>query len=195
VAAAVVVVAAAAVALGLAWPGPSAPGRPAASPPTASQPVASPPSPSSGAPSEQAAAVSAVLASSAATRAALRGAVRQVRACRDLSHAVSQLRTVVSQRITESRQAAALATAALPDGAAVKSELASALRTSMRADRDYLTWAQQQQAACTPSGQSAAYSIALRANQAANAAKQAFARIWNRVATKYGLRPIRPDGF
>ena len=65
----------------------------------------------------------------------------------------------------------------------------------MRADRDYLAWAQQQQAACTPSGQSAAYSTALHANGAADAAKQAFARVWNRVAPKYGIRPIPPDGF
>jgi Protein kinase domain len=198
-AAALVVVVATAVALGFAMSRPSAAGRPAGSLPAAPSPGATsgPPPAATRSPeqadTEQAAAVSRVLASSAATRTALRDAVRQVRACTSLAGAVGELQNVVSQRIAESRQASSLLTGALVDGEAVKSDLISALGESLQADRDYLAWAQQQQASgCTPSG---AYQTALNANQVADGAKQAFAQAWNQVAPKYGLEPILPGSF
>jgi hypothetical protein len=195
-----VVVVAAAVALGFAaMSRPSAAGRPAASPPAAPSPRASPGSASAATASsapEEAAAVNRVLASSAATRTALRDAVRQIRACTNLPGAVGELQDVVSRRITESRLAATLPTGALADGAAVKSGLISVLGKSLQADRDYLAWAQQLQASgCTQSGQAGAYQTALNANQVADAAKQAFAQVWNQVAPKYGIGTILPGGF
>jgi hypothetical protein len=195
--AAAVVLVAAAVAIGVAASRPSAPGRAAGSlsaprSPGRSASTASP----APAPSTQAAAVGALLASSAATRTALRAAVRQAGACTNLSGAVSGLQDVVDQRAAESRRASALVTAALPDGTAVKSDLIAALGKSLQADRDYLTWARQQLAGgCAPPAQSGAFRTALSANQAADQAKQAFARVWNRVAPKYGIKPIRPDDF
>ena len=138
---------------------------------------------------EQAKALSMLLTSSAAARTALHDAVTQVRACTHLARAASQLQGVVNQRVGEYSQASALPTSALPDGAALKSELIGALSSSLKADRDYLTWARQQLAGrCTPSDQSSAYKAANGASLVANAAKAAFVQVWNPVAAKYGIK-------
>jgi serine/threonine protein kinase len=195
-AAAAVVVVAVGVASGVALSKQSTPARPAAALPAASSRATpsrspSPTSPPSGSvlASEQAAALSMLLTSSAAARTALHDAVRQVDACTNLATAVSQLQGVVNQRVGEYGRASSLPTSALPDGTAVKSELIGALSSSLKADRDYLTWAQQQQAGgCTPSSQSSAYNAAYGASQMANTAKEAFVQVWNPVAAKYGIK-------
>jgi serine/threonine-protein kinase len=205
-AAGAVVVVAAAVASGVALSGQRAPARPAASLPRASSlatassssrspshaPASSPASPS--APvlaSGQAAALGTLLTSSTVARTELAAAVVQVDACTNLSSAVSQLQDVVNQRAGEYSQASALPTAALPGGAAMKSELLGALSNSLQADRDYLTWAQQQQTGgCAPAGQSSAYNAAYGASQLANAAKEEFVQEWNPVAVTYGIKPV-----
>jgi serine/threonine-protein kinase len=146
--------------------------------------------------SGQAEAVSTLLASSAATRTALHDAVRQAGACTNLSGAVSQLQNVVNRRRTESRRAATLLTAALPNGAALKSDLIAALNTSLGSDRDYLTWArQQQERGCTPANQSPAYSAALSTSRRADAAKRTFVQAWNPIAARYGIRPTSAGNF
>jgi serine/threonine protein kinase len=192
-AAAAVVVVAAGVASGVALSRHSTPARPAAALPAASSratPSRSPSSSASALASEQAAALNTLLTSSAAARTTLHDAVRQVDACTDLAAAVSQLQGVVAQRVGEYTQASALPTSALPDGTAVKSELIGALSSSLKADRDYLTWAQQQQAGgCTPSDQSTAYNAAVGASQLANTAKAMFIQAWNPVAARYGIKP------
>jgi serine/threonine protein kinase len=192
-AAAAVVVVAAGAASGVALSKQSTPARPAAALPAVSTRAtpsrSSSPTPS-GLASEQAAALSALLTSSAAARTALHDAVRQVDACTSLATAVGQLQGVVNQRAGEYSRASSLPTSALPDGTAVKSELIGALGSSLKADRDYLTWAQQQQAGgCTPSNQSSAYNAADGASQLANTAKEAFVQVWNPVAAKFGIKP------
>jgi serine/threonine protein kinase len=179
-----VIVIAAPVALGMALS--KRLNSPAASAPPARSPSAS----------GQAAAVSTLLASSAATRTALHNAVRQVGACTNLSGAVSQLQNVVHRRLTESRQASTLHTAALPNGAALKSDLIAALNTSLGSDRDYLTWAQQrQERGCTPADQSTAYSAAVSASQRADVAKQTLVQVWNPIAARYGIEQISVRNF
>jgi serine/threonine protein kinase len=192
-AAAVLVVAG--VASGVALSEQSTPASSAVALPTASlratpslSPSLSPASTSSPA-FEQAKALSMLLTSSTAARTALHDAVTQVRACTHLARAASQLQGVVNQRVGEYSQASALPTSALPDGAALKSELIGALSSSLKADRDYLTWARQQLAGrCTPSDQSSAYKAANGASMVANAAKAAFVQVWNPVAAKYGIK-------
>jgi serine/threonine protein kinase len=171
---------------------------PAASPasPAPSSPAASsaPPSPSALAvASRQAAAVDQLLGSSAAAREALQGAVEQVRGCTGLSGAVASIRNVVAQRVGEYNQASALSTAALAGGAIVKSDLITALRDSLAADRAYLTWAQQElDSGCTPGAQSGAYNAAYQADQQADASKDAFIQVWNPVAARYGVQQKSP---
>jgi serine/threonine protein kinase len=187
-AAAVVVVAG--VASGVALSSQSTPARSDTAPPAASLRATPSRSPAPTLASEQAAALNMLLTSSAAARTALHDAVTQVRGCANLANAVSQLQGVVNQRGGEYSQASALPTSALPDGAAMKSELIGALSSSLEADRDYLTWARQQLAGgCTPSDQSSAYKAANGASQVANAAKEAFVQVWNPVAAKYGIKP------
>jgi serine/threonine protein kinase len=168
-----------------------APGRPAASSPTTSSPSPSPsPSPSAALGPREAAAVSTLLNASAAARRAMESAVSQVQACTDVSSAVSQIQGAVNDRSTEYSQAPALLTSALPDSAAVKSDLIAALGYSLTADREYLAWARQQLAAgCTLAAQSSAYGAASSADRQADAAKQAFARVWNPVAAQYDVQP------
>ena len=171
---------------------------PAVSTPAVSTPAASS-APSSPAPAlapQQAAAVDKLLSSSAAAREVLQGAVGQVRSCTDVSGAVVQIRDVVAQRLGQYTQASGLSTAALASGAIVKSDLITALRDSLAADREYLTWAQQElNSGCTPDAQSGAYDAAYRADQRANSSKEAFVQVWNPVAAKYGVQQKSPSSI
>ena len=137
-----------------------------------------------------------LLNSSAATRQALDGAISEVLNCTNLSGAASQIQNAVSQRGSEYRQAAALSASGLPQGAAVKSDLITALRTSLDADDDYLTWAQQElNLGCAQPEQTTAYGAANSADQAADAAKQAFVQVWNPIAVKYGVPQQSADSI
>ena len=205
--AAAAVAAAAAVSIGLARSGGTASRPPAASSPgvssaTVSSPAASSPSagsapssPSASAgASQQAAAVNNVLRSSTATLKALQGAVSEVFNCTNLPGAVRQIQDVVGQRSTEYGQASALSISALANGATVKSDLIAALRGSLDADQDFLTWAQQQlNSGCAPAAQSSAYNAAYDASQQAGVAKEAFIQVWNPIAARYGLQQ-EPSG-
>jgi serine/threonine protein kinase len=194
---AVVIVAAAAVAIGVSATGP---GHPAAHAAVAARPTATSaatpapaPSPSSSptlSASAQAAVVSKLLTSSAATRQQLLGAVNEVASCTNLASAVGAMQHVVSQRGAEYRQASALSASALPQGAAVKTDLVAMFRTSLTADQDYLTWARQQlTAGCSAPLQSGAYSAANSAAQPAGTAKETFIQLWNPIAARYGITP------
>jgi len=171
--------------------------RPGSSTPAAgSSPVASSAPPAAPAQaSRQATAIHSLLSSSAATRKALVGAVAQVRSCTGVPAAVGQIQQVVNQRSTEYRRASALSTAALANGAAVRSDLLAALHSSLVADRDYLTWARQQSSGCTPGAASRAYNAAIGADQQVVAAKSTFVQAWNQVAAKYGLPAETTSSF
>ena len=190
---------AAAAAIGVALPGRSTPGTPAGSSPAVSSPAAtsapSSPSASTLAP-RQAAAVNNLLTSSAAALKALTSAVSEVGDCTNLSSAVHQIRNVVNQRSAEYNQASTLSTSALANGPTVKSDLIAALRNSLDADKDYLTWAQQQlNPECAPTAQSSAYIAANNASHQASASKEAFIRVWNPVAAQYGIQLKSPGTF
>jgi serine/threonine-protein kinase len=211
IAAVAITAAAVAVGIGAAHTSKSAPA--ASTTPATSAPPATPATPASSAvsspaasstpsvsasvlASRQATAVSNLLGSSAATRQALEGAVSQVRACTNLSGAVSQIQNVVNQRSTQYDRASGLPTADLASGALVKSDLITALRDSLNADRDYLTWARQQlTGGCTPGAQSSAYLTAYDADQQANAAKADFALVWDPVAARYGVSQQSPGSI
>jgi len=211
------VVIAAALAVGIALAGRSGPSTPAASSrtrsaaPSPTSPAASPtpsptpsastpaptptPTPAPGLAARQAAAVNSLLGSSEAARTALQAPVVEVGNCANLPGAAAQIQAVVNQRSAQLSQASALSTAALPGGAALRTELIGALRSSLDADEDYLTWAQQQSSGCTPAAESSAYSAAVDAGQQADAAKAVFAEAWNPVAARYGIAQISSGSF
>src|SRR6202167_352062 len=158
--------------------------------PTASSSQAASPTPSTSAAtlaSRQAGAVASPLTSSAATPRSLGGAGADVRNCSSLASATSQIQAVASQRNAEYRRAEALAMGGLANGTAVKSDLLAALRASLDADRDYLTWARRQlRSGCRPASRSPAYNNAVSADGQAGSAKATFVQAWNPVAAKYG---------
>jgi hypothetical protein len=78
----------------------------------------------------------------------------------------------------------------------VKSDLIAALRDSLDADKEFLTWAQQQlNPGCSPTAQSSAYSAAYNASQQAGASKMAFIQVWDPVAAQYGIQQKSPGSF
>jgi serine/threonine protein kinase len=179
---------------GVTLSGGSSPSTPAASSSQAGSPTPS----TSGATlaSRQAGAVASLLTSSAATRRSLEGAVADVRNCSSLASATSQIQTVASQRNAEYRRAKALSMGGLANGTAVKSDLLAALRASLDADRDYLTWARRQlHSGCRPASRSPAYNNAVSADGQAGSAKATFVQAWNPVAAKYGDPQESPGGI
>jgi hypothetical protein len=157
--------------------------QPSTSPP----PGSAPPPTTSAAASGQATAINNLLSSSSAARNSLPGAVSDVLKCTNLPGAVADFQAVVNQRSTEVSKASALSVSAIVNGAVAKSDLLSALRTSLAADRDYLSWAQQESSGCTPGGQTAAHQAALAEDSQATNAKQAFVGVWNPIAASYNL--------
>ena len=170
---------------GISLSGGSSPSTPTASSSQAASPT--PPASTNTLASRQAGAVARLLTSSAATRRSLEGAVADVRNCSSLASATSQIQAVASQRNAEYRRAKALAMGGLANGAAVKSDLLAALRASLDADRDYLTWARRElHSGCRPGSRSPAYNNAVMADGQAGSAKATFVQAWNPVAAKYG---------
>jgi hypothetical protein len=145
--------------------------------------------------SGQATAISAVLSSSANARRSLPGAVSNVLKCTNVSAAISAIQAVVNQRNNEVATASALSVSALPNGAAVKSDLVAALHSSLAADQDYLSWAQQESSNCRPNAQTSAYQAAVSADSQAATAKQTFVRAWNPDARTYGLAQESATSF
>jgi serine/threonine protein kinase len=166
--------------------------------PSGSSPKAPPStvSTSSAEASGQAAAINGLLSSSASVRQSLSSLVGQILQCTNVSSAVSQLSGVVGQRRTEVSQASSLSASALPNGAAVKSSLLVALRDSLTADQDYLTWAQQKSSGCKPGNSpNGPYETAIGADSQAVTAKGSFVGIWNPVASRYGLPQESANSF
>jgi hypothetical protein len=149
--------------------------------------------PSSALAFRQAAAVNTLLTTSATTRKSLVVAIRQASNCVHLPRSVARIQRVVNQRSAEYNHALVLSTAAMARGATVKSDLIAALRNSLDADRDYLTWARQQMnSGCTPTSQSSAYQAALSADRQADSSKAAFVQVWNSLAARYRARQMTP---
>jgi hypothetical protein len=145
--------------------------------------------------SSEAAQVNNLLNNSATSRVALQTAVNDIGSCSNVSAAVTAIQNVASQRSTELRDATALQTGALPNGAALKADLLSALNYSLRADRDFLRWGQQQLTGCTdPAPVTSAYTAGFDASKRAGTAKGEFLRLWNPIAAQQGL-PARSGNF
>lgn len=168
---------------------------PGGHPASAVQPSPSASSPGPTSASGQATVINNLLSSSANARKSLPGAVTGVLKCRNVHIAVSQMQGVVNQRNNEVSQASALSVSALANGATVKSDLVAALRSSLAADQDYLSWAQQESSSCRPGAQTSVYQAALSADSQAAAAKHVFIGVWNRVAMIYGLPQQSASSF
>jgi hypothetical protein len=132
--------------------------------------------------------VNSLLDSSAASRKSLVVAMADIYHCANVDGAISAIAEVAGQRADEYKKAAALQTAALPRGAALKSDLITALRYSELADKDYLAWARAKRHAHCGNSPSAAnsYSQGEAASAIADSAKKTFIRLWNPIASSRG---------
>ena len=140
--------------------------------------------PPGSAPSNVVAAVSALLATGSSSNTQLYDAADNVTNCAYVVSGVSSIRAVRDQRRTEYEQARALSTKGIQNGTALKSARRAALLHARDADSDYLAWANQQLADCQLGRMSRS---ALTADTQALEYKSSFVRLWNPLASSYGL--------
>jgi Protein kinase domain len=162
-----------------------------------SSPPASSPAGASSSAAVQARAISTLLAMSQSARGKLQPAVSDIQGnCSSLSSGqlaadVATIRTVAEQRQKEYSQASGLQVGALANGSQLKTDLLTALRASLKADNDYLSWAsQEQQQGCFPASSSSAFNNASGWDAQAVTAKSNFANEWNPIAQLYALPTV-----
>jgi hypothetical protein len=194
---AMVVVAAAAAAVFVAWRtgylgGTSA--APPSSQPTGPAATARPPG------AVTMTALASYLAQSAAVRPAVQPAIDKVRSCAQspaTGQAVMQQAISARQRVLTELQG--LPPADLPNGAQLISALTGAMRNSVNADRYYQNWMADFAAADSPCGsdpsQNPNFAAGQEASAKATADKNAFLRIWNPLAPRYGQRTYSAAEF
>jgi hypothetical protein len=138
-----------------------------------------------------------LLAMSQSARGKLQPAVSDIQGnCSSLSSGqlaadVATIRTVAEQRQKEYSQASGLQVGALANGSQLKTDLLTALRASLKADNDYLSWAsQEQRQGCFPASSSSAFNNAGGWDAQAVTAKSNFANEWNPIAQLYALPTV-----
>jgi hypothetical protein len=74
-------------------------------------------------------------------------------------------------------------------------DLTSAWQASAQADRDLAHWARDEVSRCTPrkSGSNASLQASYVPDAEATTSKKAFARLWNPIASRYGLTNYQWD--
>jgi len=136
---------------------------------------------------DQASSVNRILSESSHSRSVLQIGVSAVGRC-DPKAGSAALHAVVSERTRELRQAKTLDVSAILGGAAMKSNLISAIQYSLRADRDFLNWSRRDNASgCGGKAGKRYYSAGVRQSVEANHAKRRFLGTWNALAGKLRL--------
>ncbi|MFF2429631.1 hypothetical protein [Streptomyces mirabilis] len=139
----------------------------------------------------QAVALDKLLADSNNSRDSVINAVENVKACNNLDQAASDLRDAAKQRSELVTRLGGLSVDKLPNNAQLTAALNSAWQASASADNHYAAWADQvkdkkgcKKGHARPTGQTAA---ANQASGTASAQKAKAARLWNSIASTYGL--------
>jgi hypothetical protein len=109
----------------------------------------------------------------------------EVSGCYNLSSAVSQIQGIASNRQSQLASAQNLPVELLPNGGTLKSQLLTALRVSLRADRDYIAWGEDEESGGCGSGYAPAAALN-GVNPQATASKEALTGTWNPIAPQYG---------
>ncbi|MER6268453.1 hypothetical protein [Streptomyces sp900105755] len=144
----------------------------------------------------QAVALDKLLADSGSSRASVINAVAQVKQCKNLDGAASDLRNAAQQRAALVTRLSKLSVDKLPGNAELTASLTRAWQASANADNHYAAWADQakgkhgcrkDQARTT--GQTAAGN---RESGTASSQKVKAAALWNTIASKYGLTQRQP---
>ncbi|MFD9459959.1 hypothetical protein [Streptomyces sp. NPDC060027] len=132
-----------------------------------------------------------LLADSSDSRDAVINAVADVKVCNNLDQAGSDLRDAAKQRGELVTRLSALAVDKLPNHAELSSALTKGWKASAAADNHYAAWADQvkDKKGCRK-GHARTTGQTLAANTASGTAsteKEKAARLWNSIASKYGL--------
>jgi hypothetical protein len=149
-------------------------------------------SPSADAAKEQAVALDKLLADSGDSRASVISAVGNVKACKDLGQAATDLRNAATQRNDLVTSLSGLSVDQLPNHTELTTALTKAWQASASADNHYAAWADQvagNKKGCKK-GQARSTPQTAAGNQASGEAttqKKTAARLWNGIARKYGL--------
>ncbi|MFI6383982.1 hypothetical protein ACIBKX_31555 [Streptomyces sp. NPDC050658] len=156
-----------------------------------SAPAEEKPSPSVDPAKEQAVALDKLLADSNNSRASVITAVRNVGKCANLAQSATDLRNAAKQRNGLVTRLSTLSVDKLPANAQLTASLNKAWKASASADNHYAAWAGQVagKKGCKK-GHARTTSHTIAANKAsgeATTAKTEASRLWNAIATKYGL--------
>ncbi|MGW7261860.1 hypothetical protein [Streptomyces sp. NPDC054842] len=145
---------------------------------------------------EQAVALDKLLADSNDSRASVIAAVGNVRACNNLGQAATDLRAAAKQRNNLVTRLSGLKVDKLPDNADLTTALTNAWKASASADSHYAAWADQTAArhGCRKhrARTTAQSQAGDRASVTASAQKTKAARLWNSIASTYGLTQRQP---
>ncbi|MGW1066791.1 hypothetical protein ACWD4F_20015 [Streptomyces aureus] len=132
-----------------------------------------------------------LLADSSNSRGSVINAVANVKACNNLPQAASDLRDAAKQRGELVTRLSGLSVDKLPDHDALSTALTNAWKASAAADNHYAAWADQvggkkgcHKGRARTTGQTQAGDSA---SGTASAEKEKAARLWNSIASKYGL--------
>jgi hypothetical protein len=141
---------------------------------------------------QQAQALNALLDTSGSSRTSVVGAVGSVKACTDLAGASGKLRAAATQRAGLVTQLGTLAVDKLPNHAQLIAALTKAWQASAAADGHYANWADQagQQPDVCKGGHAHNTSETAAGDRESGTAtqqKKHAVKLWNSIATKYGL--------
>ncbi|MFF3451167.1 hypothetical protein ACFYXJ_28940 [Streptomyces sp. NPDC002667] len=133
-----------------------------------------------------------LLADSSSSRGSVINAVANVKACNNLGQAASDLRDAAKQRGELVTRLASVAVDKLPNHDQLSTSLTNAWKASAAADNHYAAWADQvgngkkgcHKGQARNTGQTQAGDAA---SGTASAEKEKAARLWNSIASKYGL--------
>ncbi|MFD8911244.1 hypothetical protein [Streptomyces sp. NPDC059575] len=144
----------------------------------------------------QAVALDQVLADSGNSRAQVIRSVENIKACRDLGQAATDLRDAARQRTELVGRLGKLSLDKLPENAALKESLTKAWQASASADNHYAAWAGQAagKRGC-PKGRARTTNQTQagdRASGTASSQKASASQLWNTIASKYGLTTRQP---
>lgn len=139
----------------------------------------------------QAKSLDALLKDSNSSRASVIASVNNIKSCKALPKAASDLRAAARQRNALVTRLGQISVDKLPHHAELTQALTKAWRSSASADNHYAAWADQagKKRGCHKGKAHNTSHTALgnRASGEASAAKQQAAKLWNPVARKYGL--------
>ncbi|MFD5075600.1 hypothetical protein [Streptomyces sp. NPDC058371] len=145
---------------------------------------------------EQAVALDKLLADSNDSRDSVIRSVANVKVCNNLDQAGTDLRDAAQQRGDLVTRLSGLKVDKLPDHAALTTALTSAWKASASADNHYAAWADQaagkhgcKKGQARTTGQTQAGN---RASGTASAEKAKAAKLWNSIASTYGLTQRQP---